>query len=293
MNITHQEDSEKKRIGKTSPKNKLNDLTGSEWTYFLSSVFVTKYSTKGKEGFSHNLRKIHPSPKPPILMNDIIKFFTKRNQWVFDPFAGVGGSLLGASLAGRNGVGIELSKKYLNIYSQVCKKEDVKVQPVIAGDSRDMDKLLSRLRLKQTIPRQFDLIISDPPYSNMMSKKRTIGLKRGRDSTPFTNSKKDIGNLDREEFLENLKDILKNALRHLKIKKYLVLFIKDMQPKEEHHNMLHADIVLKLSEIENLRYRGYKIWFDKTQNLYPLGYPHAFVANQFHQFILVFRKESK
>ncbi len=64
-----------------------------------------------------------------------------------------------------------------------------------------------------------------------------------------------------------------------------------MQPKKTHHNLLHADIVMKLSEIENLSFRGYKIWFDKTQNLYPLGYPYTFVANQFHQFILVFRKE--
>ena len=28
-----------------------------------------------------------------------------------------------------------------------------------------------------------------------------------------------------------------------------------------------------------------------TQKLYPFGYPHAFVANQFHQFIMIFRKE--
>ena len=63
-----------------------------------------------------------------------------------------------------------------------------------------------------------------------------------------------------------------------------------MQPKD-HHNMLHADVVTKLSEIPELKFKGYKIWFDKTQTLYPLGYPYAFVANQFHQYILVFRKE--
>ena len=291
MSAINQTNVGKKRIGKKSPKNKLNDLTGSEWVYFLSSVFTTKYSTKGKEGFSHDLRKIHPSPKPPVLMSDIIKFFTKKNQWILDPFVGVGGSLYGASLAERNGVGIELEKKYLNTYYKVCKKENVKAQPVIAGDSRDIDKTLEKLSKKERIPRQFDLIITDPPYSNMMAKKRTIGLKNGKESTPFSNSKKDIGNLDREEFLDCLKVILQNSLKHLKTKKYLVLFTKDMQPKDDHHNMLHADIVSKISEIENLRYRGYRIWFDKTQNLYPLGYPHAFVANQFHQFILVFRKE--
>ena len=288
LNITNK----KKRIGVVSPRNKLNDLTGSEWIYFLSSVFVTKYSTKGNDGFSHKLRKIHPSPKPPVLMQEIIRFFTKKNQWVLDPFLGVGGSLFGASLANRKGVGIELNKTYLQTYKKVCKKENVQVQPTISGDSRNIDKLLQKLRAKQTIPKQFDLIITDPPYSNMMIKKRTISLKNGKESTPFTNSKKDIGNLEPEQFLDELKSIIEKSLAHLKPKKYLVVFAKDMQPKEDHHNMLHADIVSKLSEIEKLRFRGYRIWFDKTQNLYPLGYPHAFVANQFHQFILIFRKES-
>ena len=63
------------RIGKFSEKNKLNDLTGSEWTHFLCSVEVTKYSTHGDEGFSHKLRKQHPSPKPPWILKDIIEFF--------------------------------------------------------------------------------------------------------------------------------------------------------------------------------------------------------------------------
>ena len=42
---------------------------------------------------------------------------------------------------------------------------------------------------------------------------------------------------------------------------------------------------------DKLELDQHKIWFDKTQTLYPLGYPYAFVANQFHQYILIFRKE--
>lgn len=286
------ESTKKKRIGIISPKNKLNDLTGSEWVYFLSSVFATQYSTKGIEGFSHKLRRIHPSPKPPVLMQNLIQFFTKKNQWILDPFAGVGGSLFGASLANRKGVGIELNKLYQETYVKVCEIEQVKTQPMIVGDSKNIDNLLEQLKTKQKIPTQFDLIITDPPYSNMMAKKRTVSKKNGKDSTPFTDSKKDIGNLELNPFLDALKDIIEKSLQYLKPKKYLVVFAKDMQPKEDHHNMLHADIVSKLSEITNLRFKGYKIWYDKTQNLYPLGYPYTFVANQFHQYILIFRKES-
>jgi DNA modification methylase len=78
--------------------NKLNDLSGGEWTYFLNSVINTRYSTTGKESYAHHIRKIHPSPKPPQLMKQIIEFFTKKNECVLDYFMGVGGTLLGASL---------------------------------------------------------------------------------------------------------------------------------------------------------------------------------------------------
>ena len=117
-----------KKRGKKSPKNKLNDLTGSEWTHILCSVEVTNYPTSGKEGYAHKLRKQHPSPKPPQLMKQIIEFFTKKNQWVLDPFVGVGGTLFGCSLAKRNGVGIDLENKYLKVYKQVCKELDLNEQ---------------------------------------------------------------------------------------------------------------------------------------------------------------------
>ncbi len=34
-----------------------------------------------------------------------------------------------------------------------------------------------------------------------------------------------------------------------------------------------------------------KIWKDKSAKLFPYGYPLSFVANQAHQYILIFRKE--
>ena len=176
-----------KRIGTFSERNKLNDLTGSEWTHFLCSVEVTKYSTHGEEGFSHKLRKQHPSPKPPWILKDIIDFFTKEKQWVLDPFVGVGGTLFACSLSKRNGVGIELEKKYLGIYDEVCTQEKVKTQTMLHGNSEDIEKILSELRkTNKKVPKQFDLILTDPPYANMMAKKRTASTKNGKTSTPFS-----------------------------------------------------------------------------------------------------------
>lgn len=270
-----------------SKQNKLNDLSGSEWIYFLNSVDVTHYSTKGTEAFAHYLRNKHPSPKPPQLMKKFVDFFTKEGQTVLDPFMGVGGTLIACSLSGRKGIGIDLSKEYIKVYKKVCKELEILEQTAIAGNSLAVDKLLK----KNTV---VDFILTDPPYGEMLSKKRT-GQRQKKTgiaiATPFTNHRADLGNMDRESFLESLKTVIEKSAKYLKPKGYISVFVKDLQPRNKEHNMLHCFIANKLLEIENLSFRGYKIWYDATQKLYPFGYPHAFVANQFHQFIMIFRKE--
>src|SRR5215217_3031633 len=99
--------------GTPHPRNHLNDLTGREWVHFLSSVEATAYPTTGPQSYGHNLRRVHPSPKPPQLMGRIIQFFTRQDEWVLDPFMGVGGTLLGCAMTGRNGLGVDLSPDYV------------------------------------------------------------------------------------------------------------------------------------------------------------------------------------
>tara|TARA_X000000368_G_scaffold417750_1_gene415046 strand:- start:1927 stop:2751 length:825 start_codon:yes stop_codon:yes gene_type:complete len=266
-----------------------NEEEFKDWLNYISdSVIDTRYSTSGEDGFEHKLRKQHPTPKPPQLMRDIIAFFTKEEQTVLDPFMGVGGTLIGASLINRNAIGIDLDKKYIDIYKEVSKKLGYKIQKTYIKDALKIDKIKS---LSET---QVDAIITDPPYANMMSKAKTGGDKTKKNEigtlTPFTENKDDIGNLDYFEFLNSLKIIIEKSLLLLKEKGYLIVFTKDLQPTKQHHNMLHADIVQKLSEIDGLNYKGFKIWYDKSLNLFPYGYPYSYVSNQLHQYILIFRK---
>src|SRR5262245_32511742 len=118
------------------PRNQLNDLSGREWTYALRSVIATRYPTNGAEGYAHALRRVHPSPKPPQLMAELIRFFSKRGGRVLDPFAGVGGTLLACALEGRRGAGVELSHEYAEIYHEVCAELELEPQTLIVGDAR-------------------------------------------------------------------------------------------------------------------------------------------------------------
>ena len=137
------------------------------------------------------------------------------------------------------------------------------------------------------------MILIDPPYANMMSKEKTgadIAVYGSNSATPFTNSQFDLGNIPPKEFIPKLKSIVEKSLKYLKPKGYIVVFCKDMQPKKNETNLLHAEIVSALNEIPRLYFRGLKIWADQTVKLFPYGYPFDFVANQIHQYILIFRK---
>lgn len=272
--------------------NKLNDLTGREWIFFINSVFTTHYPTRGKDAYAHEIRKIHPTPKPPQLMRDIISFFSKENELIFDCFAGVGGTLIGAALCNRIGIGIELNKKYIEAYQEAVKQLQLTKFSVKCGDSLKITA--DQIAMEQlTKNKKISLLLIDPPYSNMMSRKKTgpdIEVY-GTKSTPFTEEESDLGNMSREVFLETLKKIVMNTLDYIKFKGYIVLFIKDLQPEKKELNLLHYEVISKLNEIDSLYYKGMKIWADTSSKLYPYGYPFSFVANQTHQYILVFRKE--
>ena len=308
----------KTQSGKYDPRNKLNDFTGREWVYFLNSIELidgepvlmtgeqlndlseqqwtahqepiidSYFPTSGEASDAHNIRKKHPSPKPPQLMKKLIEFFTKKDGWVLDPFVGVGGTLLACSMADRNGVGIDLSQEYLDLYQETSKYLGLKPQIVYKGNSLELENIIND---KDYL---FDLILTDPPYGNMLSKKRTGEYKKktGDDSaTPFTNECHDLGNMLTEQFYDALKSVITQSMKYLKVKGYVIVFCKDLQPTAESPNLIHADVVNALIQIPKLRFRGYKIWYDKTQKLYPFGYPYAYVSNQLHQFILIFRKE--
>lgn len=274
-------------------KNTLNDLSGGEWTYFLNSVINTRYVTSGEDAYAHHIRKMHPSPKPPQLMEEIIKFFTKEKEIVFDYFMGVGGTLLGASLCNRRAIGIDLEKKYIDAYKEANKFLKLKEQASLQGDSIKILRSPSSLK-KILKDEQFSLILIDPPYGDMMARKKTgETLKQGRDNsaTPFTNSKDDLGNMNWQDFRKIFKESVTNAIDLLKNKGHLVVFIKDLQPDNKGLNLLHSDLIYDISGIKNMKYLGTKIWADQGVNLYPYGYPYSYVSNQIHQYILIFKKE--
>jgi len=268
--------------------NKLNDLTGAQWTYFTNSVINTNYSTKGDDECAYRIRKVHPSPKPPKLLKDIIEFFTKENELVFDFYAGVGGTLLAASMAKRKAIGIELSETYVNAYKEANTYMGLDEQIMLCGDCL---QLMRDDSVSVYFKQKAKLILIDPPYSNMMSKEKTAdGIKKyGKNGSPFTGLDNDLGNMEPDKFWNSLIESINLSIKYLDKKGHVAVFIKDLQPKGKENNLLHAEMINKITEKCPLNYLGLKIWADQNVMLFPYGYPFEFVSNQIHQFILFFK----
>src|SRR3954447_1763223 len=156
------------------PDNALNELTGEEWLYFTKSLWTTAYPS----ALGHTERKAHGANKPPRLMARLIEFFTKPGELVIDPFAGVGGTLLGAAMcrSPRRALGFEISPKWADVYSSVVSDYAgatlADLGPSDPGGPRTFDATDSELvvgdaveLLRGVADASVDFVATDPPYN--------------------------------------------------------------------------------------------------------------------------------
>ncbi len=271
-----------KSRGFYSSKNRLNDLTGKEWQYWSKSVINKTYPIN----FQHKLRNQHGGQKPPQLCADLIKVFTKKGMRVLDPFAGVGGTLLGATLCERKAVGIEINKKWANLYHQVCELENLEPQDMRIGDSKEL--------LKKEKKESFDFILTDVPYWNMDKTKKSNGKFKKVDGEAKEKSKSKLSKFNdqivqtKEEWLGDMENIFSLSSSLLKKGGYLAVFIGDMYQKGRYH-FLSNDLGNVIEKI-GLTPKANLIWYDVSNKLHIYGYLYDYVPSMIHQNILIFKK---
>ena len=269
---------------KIHPKNKLNDLSGDKWIFLSQSVMKTNYP----RSYGFSLRQQHGANKPPELMKELILFFTKKRMMVLDPFAGVGGTLLGGSLCGRKVVGIETNPKWISIYKKVCLEEDIKQQEMIKGDClKIMDNLMH-------FKRKFSLILTDPPYN--INFKRTMcrgdypNRNRHTDYKEFSECVQDFSNCKTyEHYLDKMALFIEKSFKLLFKTKYLIIMTKNAYQNGK-YIFVDQDIA-KIAQSCGFTVKGEIIWCQNGVRLRPYGYPFTYVPNIIHHNILVLRKE--
>lgn len=178
------------------PRNKLNDLNGTEWLKSTKSFWYSEKCKDDKFAFQH---------PAPFLIKDIeklISFFTKKGMTVLDPFNGIGTTLIACHRTGRRGIGIDLSKRYCSLAKKRLEDMSIKkYQKIICGDS-----LIEVPRIKGKI----DYCVTSPPYHNIL-KNNGQGLRMQK------NGHRNGARTGIEYYTEDIRD--------LEIKNHTIIFL--------------------------------------------------------------------
>ncbi|MHA1646318.1 MAG: DNA methyltransferase [Promethearchaeota archaeon] len=279
--------SNKKSRGFFDLKNRINFLTGKEWIFGTKSVIPKNFPPS----FQLKLRNKHGGQKPPELCKQIIENFSKEGDLVLDPFAGVGGTLMGCSLSNRKGIGIELNSKWINIYKEVCERENLIDQQMIQGDSREV------LKSEKISP---DFILTDVPYWHMDTVAKSKGtykkvgdISKGvfsdRSKLSQFNEQSQTKSNSKDNWKKLMKEVFTAVFNKLKPGKYCAVFIGNMYHQGKYH-LLNAELTQIMEKI-GFVCKGEIIWYDVSKKLHLYGINYSWIPSIVHQFIMIYRKE--
>jgi DNA modification methylase len=262
---------------------RMNNLTGKEW--LQKSFTIWRGITKTKEERDTK----HPALFPQKLVEELILIYTKDpEETILDPFLGIGSTLRAAASIGRSGIGIDLNPDFCEIARERVNSipedgflTDVrKPQKIIEGDSRI---------ILQSIPAEsIDLVVTSPPYWNILNQKRTVDSKELRN---YSASEDDLGNVsDYNDFLDQLKSVFTEVYKVLKPNKRCISVVMDIRKKDKFFP-LHEDQSRIMREI-GFELEEYVIWDRQPEynNMKTLGYPWVFRFNKVHEYICIYWK---
>lgn len=289
------------------PDNTLNVLSGEEWLYFTKSVWATAYPSE----VGHQLRKAHGANKPPRLMARLIEFFTQPGELVLDPFAGVGGTLLGAAIcrAPRRALGFELEQRWADVYEQVVAQMTAgDEQPHLVdlgnadpGGARGFDASGCQLVVGDAMalladlePESVDFVATDPPYNPQLRQTMAGGrlaerfANRRTDYAMVSDQAADIANSKTyAEYLDRMEAVFAELRHVLRSGRYAAVIVRDAY-QQGRYRFTGADLAVRAEQVGFVT-KGDLIWHQAGARLRPYGYPRGFVPNIVHQHILVLR----
>ena len=259
-----------------------NTLSGREW--LLNSFSVWRDFTKD------NNRKLHPAAFPLALVKKVLDCYAPgAESLVLDPFAGSGSVLLAATHAHMRSVGMDINAKYeavfhdrLDIFSSPAQGN--KLWRYEVCDARDRIAFFNVVQ-KNSV----DVCVTSPPYWDILRRRRSSD---GKDAVAYSDMDTDIGNITGyDEFLDALSDVMKNVTSALKPRGYLILNVMDLRKGSKFYP-LHQDCAVLVQKNDSMTLDDIIIW-DRQKDysqMRPLGYPHKFIINKVHEYLLVFRK---
>ena len=267
----------------------LNCLTAKEWIKDQLGVWQFQYESRDMRNKSR-----HPATYPVSLSTRLIKLFTHEGELVLDPFVGSGTTLVSARDVHRNAVGIDLKPEYIELCAERLSQlplEQQSLQVAVCADAITIPEFIR--------PNSVSLILTSPPYANLLNRKRKNKSRRGdqRKNEQFgkveqySQDDRDLGTMEISEFTSKLGDIYERLLPLLRPKSHCVINVPDMWWEDER-------ITIHMSVIEELRKRGFEfrntiIW-DRTNIVNRIGifgWPSNYITmGTTFEYLLDFRR---
>ena len=261
--------------------NILNELSGDEWLKFTKSW----YAFDALESDLEEERAItidvedHPATFSPTMISEYVRFFTKKEETVLDPFVGIGSALVACMRAGRKGIGIDINEEYIEITKKRI-KEDSR-QKAICGDAWNIEKYGLPI---------VDYCITSPPYFSMLEKIDVTQRKRMEKGLDVDYGDAVILPKDVNEYINRLVELFCKVAKLTKEGGYLTVILQNFRDKKK-MIPLAWKFAIALDETKDWIFKGEKIWCQSHKKLHPFGYPSDWVSNVHHHYCLIFRRK--
>jgi len=226
--------------------NHINCLTAKEWMKSQVAVWEFAYEKRDIRD-----KTIHPAVFPIGLPKKCIELFTHKGELVLDPFVGSGTTLLAAQDTGRNAVGFDLKKEYIELSNSRLKQSKLSLgtkQLAINDNALNINKYLD----EETVA----LCVTSPPYANMLNRKRKNKSMRGDlrknkhydTIQQYSNDPQDLGTMELFEYSQSIKKIYEGILPLLKPKAHCVINVTDLW-WENHRLPIHVEVIRAMQEV--------------------------------------------
>lgn len=262
------------------PRRRANELDGATWTRYSISVWRDIRKTPEEVALRH------PALFPKALVKRLIECFTTREDTtILDPFMGVGSTPIAAAELGKIGIGVELSEEYI-LKAQRRPIQTEAGFPV--GETPRFIRDDAKNLLRHVTPESVDLVVTSPPYWDILLQKRTADYKAIRH---YGDAENDLGKIRYyHDFLLAVQKVFKQVWEALRPGKYCCVIVMDIRKGNKIYPY-HVDITNYLQQLHFVL-DDIIIW-DRSHeynNLRPLGYPSVFRINKVHEYILILKK---
>ena len=197
---------------------KINDINLNRWKEYKEIITDSLWIFDKRDTSGAHLAWYWGNFIPQI-PRQLMWRFTKRGEWVLDPFVGSGTTLIECRRLGRNGIGVDINPEVVEKARSLIEKEENRfnvITDVVVGDSTEID---FKKLLKERGVDKVQLIILHPPYHDIIK---------------FSDNPKDLSNASSvEDFLEMFGKVLDNVLPVLEDGRYLAVVIGDKYSKGE------------------------------------------------------------